>query len=227
VSTQAPPPTAPSPSLHVLSIRASAPTSLVVLLHGVGADADSFHDIARALAPSLPKSDFVTPDGFEPFDAPGAMAGRQWFSMNGVTEENRPARVRAAGAAVSTWIDRELEERGLGRDRLVVVGFSQGAMVAGWLAVHRTPAPAAVVMFSGRVADDAPPVAGSVATPVLLAHGADDPRISVSAVEPGAKTLEAWGARVTKRVYRGLGHQIDGVELRDAEAFLKGALGDP
>jgi phospholipase/carboxylesterase len=226
MTDQAAPPTAPPASLHVLSIRTNAPTSLVVLLHGVGADADSFHDVARALAPSFPASDFVTPDGFEPFDSPGAMGGRQWFSLDGVTEENRGARVRASGASVSSWIDRQLDERKLAHDRLVVIGFSQGAMVAGWLAVHRRPTPAAVVMFSGRVADDAAPVAGSVETPVLIAHGTADPRIPVTAVDPGAKALEAWGARVTKKIYPGLGHTIDGAELRDATAFLKGVLGD-
>jgi phospholipase/carboxylesterase len=219
-------PTAATPSVtspRVLSIGPrEAPRALVVLLHGLGADAESFHDVARALAPTLPKAEFLTLEAFHPFDQGGP--GRQWFSIRGVTEDNRPARVREAGSEVSRWIDLELDKRTLAHDRVVVVGFSQGAIVAAWLAVHRSPRPSGVIMFSGRVADDDVPVAGSNSTPVLLAHGAEDPIIPISLVDPSARILEAWGAKVTKRIYPGLGHQIDPRELRDAKEFLETTL---
>jgi phospholipase/carboxylesterase len=199
--------------------------SAAVFLHGVGATAASFEGVARALAPALPGAVLLTPDGFHPFDqmgqaGPGGGPGRQWFSVRGVTEANRPARVRQAGEQVGKWIDHELETRKLAPERLAIVGFSQGAIVAAWLAVHRKPSPLAVVMFSGRVADDAVPVARSTSASVLIAHGAEDPIMPVSLVEPGARALQAWGAHVTTRIYPGLGHQVDARELEDARAFL-------
>ncbi len=220
------PPAAISPQVLSLPPRAGGPpTLLVVLLHGVGASAESFHPVARALAPVLPRAEFVTPDGFHPYDEGGG--GWQWFSRRGISNANRPVRVREAGVEVSRWIDGQLDRRGLARDRLVVVGFSQGAMVGAWLAVHRAPAPAAVVMLSGRVADDLAPVAGSVATPVFMGQGDSDPVVLPAELEPGVRTLEAWGARLTKRLYPGLAHQVDGRELADVEAFLNAALGGP
>lgn len=210
---------------RVLSITAAsrAPSHLVVLLHGVGASADGFHELARRLALALPGVDLLTPDGLHPFDQ--ARQGRQWFSIAGVTEDNRPARVRVAAAEIDAWIDRELERRSLARDRLVLVGFSQGAIVASWLSVHRSPPPAAVVMLSGRVADDAPPVPGSVETPVLVLHGEADRVMPIAVVAPGAQRLEAWGARVTTRTYAGLGHEVSPAELDDVAAFLRSTLG--
>ena len=195
---------------------------LLLGLHGVGADAASFQPLARALAAALPGAELLGPDGFHPFDGGGA--GRQWFSVRGVSDANRPGRVRGAAAEISSFVDAELARRGLGGDRLVVVGFSQGAILAAWLAVHRRPAPAAAVLLSGRVADDEAPIEGSVATPVLLAHGAEDPVMPASLVEPGARALAAWGARVTTRVYPGLGHEVGAQELRDAQAFLAAAV---
>jgi phospholipase/carboxylesterase len=197
------------------------PSHLVVLLHGVGADAASFQGVARALSGSLTHAELLVPDGFQPFDGGGQ--GRQWFSVRGVTEENRPARVRDAGGEVSRWIDAELVRRGLGADKLVVVGFSQGAILAAWLAVHRAPRPLAVVMLSGRVAEGDVPSVG-VGPRVLVAHGEQDRVMPVSLVEPGARVLEAWGARVTKKVYPGLGHEVDARELRDVAEFIASAV---
>ena len=198
------------------------PTYLVILLHGLGADAADFRPLARALAPGLPQAELLVPDGFHPFDGGGP--GRQWFSVRGVTEANRLARVKEAVAEVSRYADAELGKRGLAADRLVLVGFSQGAIVAASLALHRRPAPAALVLLSGRVADDATPVAGTLSLPVLVAHGTADPVMPVALVEPGVRTLTAWGAQVTTRLYPGLGHEVSPEELRDVQAFLSKAL---
>jgi phospholipase/carboxylesterase len=153
----------------------------------------------------------------------GAAEGRQWFSVRGVTEANRPARVRAAAAEVGPWIEAELARRHLAGDRLVLVGFSQGAIVAASLAIHRTPPPAAVVLMSGRVAEDDAP-ARRVGPPILIAHGAADAVLPFDLVAPGAATLTAWGADVTVRRYPG-GHTVTRPELDDVAAFLAQHLG--
>jgi phospholipase/carboxylesterase len=217
------PPAAASPQVLTIPSRAGAPTLLVVMLHGVGASAESFQPVARALAPLLPRAEWLTPDGFHPYD--DGAGGWQWFSRRGISDANRPVRVREGATEVSRWIDGELDRRGLAHDRLVVVGFSQGAMLGAWLAVHRSPAPAAVVMLSGRVADDAAPVAGLVATPVFMGQGDDDPVVLPAELDPGARSLAAWGARVEKHRYPALAHQVDDRELRDVAAFLTAAVG--
>jgi phospholipase/carboxylesterase len=197
---------------------------LLVGLHGVGATAASFESLVRALASAVPRAELLVPSGFHPFDGGGA--GRQWFSIRGVTEENRPARVRAAAGEVSAFLDAELARRKLPPERLVLVGFSQGAIVAAHLAVHRRPAPAAVVLLSGRFADDAKPVAGAERTPVpiFLGHGTRDPIMPVALAETSARALSAWGAHVTMRIYPGLAHEVDARELDDAREFLSRAL---
>jgi phospholipase/carboxylesterase len=207
-----------------ISIAAPAPPAsrLVVLLHGVGGDGASLQTLAHALSPSLPHAELLLPDGLDAFD--GNAGGRQWFSVRGVTPQSRPARVRAAGARVSQWIDGELARRGLAPERLVVGGFSQGAIVAAWLGVHREPRPAAVMMLSGRVADDETPVVASGPL-VFIGHGDRDPVMPVHEAASGARILDAWGARVTTRIYPGLGHEIDAREQSDLREFLSGLDG--
>jgi phospholipase/carboxylesterase len=198
-----------------------APSHLVAMLHGVGADAKSFQRLADALSPSLPNAEFLVPDGLQPYD--GASQGRQWFSVQNITIENRPLRVREGASAVSRYLDAELARRGLGGDKLVVVGFSQGAIVAAWLALHRTPRPAAIVMLSGRVAEADAPTWGA-GPPVFMGHGELDKVMPLAVMEPGAQVLQAWGAQVTTRVYRGLAHHVDEQELADVGQFLQNVL---
>jgi phospholipase/carboxylesterase len=209
--------------VNVITIPArGAPRYLLVLLHGVGDHAVGFQGVGRELSPGLPEVEILIPDGFHPFDGGGE--GRQWFSRVGITEKNRAERIQAAGTEVSSWIDGELRERGLSADRLAVGGFSQGAMVSGWLALHREPSPRAVVMLSGRLSEDPSWPVTQVSMPVFLGHGSDDSVIPVSFLAPAAKDLAARGARITERVYPGMAHQISRQELADVESFLRSAL---
>ncbi len=213
---------------NVISVgpQSGAPKTLVVLLHGVGDSARGFEGVARELARTLPTAEFLVPDGFHPFDGGGA--GRQWFSRVGMSEENRPERLRAAALEVSAWVDAELEKRHLPPECLVIGGFSQGAMVSSWFALHRSPPPAAVVMLSGRIAEPpgSAPSVPSPHPPVFIGHGTNDRVMPVSSVEHAAKHFHGLGVPVTQRVYPGMEHQISRAELADVEAFLKQTLGE-
>jgi len=216
-------PTTDSPRTRAIALapREAGTTHLVVFLHGVGAEAGNFVDLARSLAPAIPHAELLVPDGFEPFDR--GKSGRQWFSLRDRRDDVVAQRLGDGSRAVSTWLDGELRARGLDGTRLALVGFSQGAMVAGWLAVHREPRPAAVVMLSGMLAFDDAPVTGS-GPPVLLTHGDRDEVISINRMAPAAVLLEARGARPTTRRYPGLAHRVDERVLADVGAFLAESL---
>ena len=217
---------APAYAPRVLTIPPASGKAeyLVVLLHGVGATADSFFPIAQALAPALPNAEFLVPDGFQPFD--GAPSGRQWFSIRGVTDENRPPRVEQGAAPLNAWIDQELSRRGLGGDRLIVLGFSQGAIMAHWLALRRNPAPAAIVSIAGLLAVEGRPVAPKPSR-VLLVHGAADTRMPVSLAHEAASELKARGVDVKLQVIPGLAHGIDARALDQVKQFLVEVTGQP
>ena len=223
-----PPPTTNAIRLAPMLGRA---THLVVLLHGYGDAANSFQSIGRALQEALPTAEFLVPDGFAPSEGGGP--GRQWFGLRNLPERERPSRVRQSGQEVSRWLDDELKIRSLAGDKLIVLGFSQGAMLTGWLALHRQPRPMAAVLLSGLVADDQPPSLGLVGhegqrrPKVFVVHGDQDAVITVSYVKPSVRLLQAGGAQVTERVYPGLAHQVDGRVLRDVGLFLKDAIAAP
>jgi phospholipase/carboxylesterase len=175
--------------------------SLVVALHGVGANART---MASALAPIESVADVVALDGCEPFDGGGS--GRQWFSITGVTEASRPARVAAALPRLLDRLDSLARDRSVDRDALILVGFSQGAimtlaMVAQGL--HKGHS----VAIAGRLAVPVLPITDGGAS-LLLAHDTDDQVMSPTLSDDAAARLSAAGHSVALRHTAGVGHGI-------------------
>ena len=181
----------------------SAPSnSLVIFLHGVGANGADLAPLADTLLPFLPSSVFASPDGPEQFDGGGS--GRQWFSVAGVTQANRSERVRHARAAFDRVVSSEIEKHGFaGRfDRIAFFGFSQGAIMAlDAVATGRWPV-RAVVAASGRLAT-APEAKTEHLTKILLMHGENDPVIA-------AQEISGCGGTAASRWFRGRGETLSG-----------------
>lgn len=174
---------------------------ILVALHGVGSSAA---DMAGALAPLEKVAEVITLDGQDPFDL--AASGRQWFSVAGVTEADRPRRVAAALPFLLERLERLAASRGVTRDDLVLVGFSQGAiMTIAMIAqgLHHGRA----VAIAGRLAATVMPVADRPASLLLLHDAADRVMPSLLSTEASA-ALVAAGHHVQLTGTDGIGHGI-------------------
>jgi phospholipase/carboxylesterase len=149
--------------------------------------------------------------------------GRQWFAISRLDVDEARRGVERASGALETFLEFELSRLNLPSDRLALVGFSQGTMMALHAALRATAKPAAVVGFSGMLAGEAPAL-GADAPPVLLVHGAADPVIPVQALFDAAGRLGAAGAAVQWHVSPGLGHSIDETGLALAALHLSMAF---
>ncbi|ESW61717.1 MAG: phospholipase [Rhodobacter sp. CACIA14H1] len=179
-------------------------THLVILLHGVGAHGSSLAWMADHLP--LPGAAFAAPDAPFAFDqAPGGPA-RQWFSVTGVTAANRPARVAAAREPFDAVLSDTIAAHGLTDhpDRVALVGFSQGAIMALDAVATGRWSFGAVVAFSGRLATR-PPLTPA-GTPVLIAHGRQDTVIPATEAEAAHAALTAAGAHPDLILEDGVGH---------------------
>jgi phospholipase/carboxylesterase len=193
--------------------------SLVIFLHGVGANGADLAPLADTLHPFLPASVFAWPDGPERFDGGGS--GRQWFSVAGVTQANRSERVRHARAPFDRVISSEIDKHGLaGRlDRIAFFGFSQGAIMALDAVTTRRWPVRAVVAASGRLAT-APEAKTGHLTKILVMHGENDPVIPAHETRLAAERLRAAGFEVEAKLYPGLGHVLSAEGLKTAGKFL-------
>ena len=195
---------------------------LVVLLHGYGADGRDLLGLAPYWARVLPHAAFVAPDA--PFPCEMGM-GYQWFSFENRSPEMLYAGAQAAAGMLDGFLDEVLAERGLGDDRLALVGFSQGTMMALQVAPRRRRAPAAVLGFSGALLAPERLTAEVVSRPpILLIHGDADPVVPFGALAAAAAGLEAAGIAVTSEALPGLAHGIDERGLTLGSRFLAQAF---
>jgi phospholipase/carboxylesterase len=170
------------PDVIIQSAPADQTTApaLFLLFHGVGADAQSLVPLGEHVAARHPRSWVVSVRAPSPSDLG---QGWQWFSVRGVTPENRASRVSQALPAFANAVAQWQQCSGATVANTTVLGFSQGAIMA--LAATQLAAPIAgrVVALSGRLS--APPTRVHAGQSIHLVHGQAD------AVVPEAESMLA------------------------------------
>jgi len=201
-------------SCIVVQQPAGKPEHLFLLLHGVGADAHDMVVPAHFIANLFPRAAVISVDGHEPSDI---SAGRQWFSIRGITEENRPARVAAAMPAFVALIGELQESAGVDAAATTLVGFSQGGIMALESTLLPAPPAARVVALSSRFAvlPDRQPRAR-----IHLVHGERDSVIPFSHTLKAIARLHSLGAQATGDLVPGAEHEIN----QDVLAIVAGHL---
>ncbi len=188
-------------------------TSLIVFLHGYGADGNDLIGIGSHWAADLPSTAFAAPHAPQPM--PEMPAGRQWFPLASVDPASLREGVTASAPALDRFLDMELARLGLDDAALMIVGFSQGTMMALHVGPRRLKPPAGIIGYSGLLPD--PEFLDEEmrnVPPVLLVHGGNDPLIPPLATQAAREVLERAGFAVEAHVRPGLEHGIDEEGLR-------------
>ena len=202
--------------------------SAVVFLHGYGANGADLLGLADPLAEHMPDTLFLAPDA--PEACAGAPMGFQWFPIpwiDGSSEEESAAGLARAADDLNAFLDGVMVDEDLLPEQVMVVGFSQGTMMALHVLPRREDEVAGCVAFSGRLlqpeslADEL-----NCRPPVLLIHGDQDDVVPPQSLPAAAEALqEAGWKEVYAHIMKGTGHGIAPDGLQVALAFMRDRLG--
>lgn len=209
------------PSLPPLS--GGAPKQLVVLLHGYGSNGADLISLAPMWRQSLPDTLFVAPNA--PERCPGAPGGYQWWALHDLGRPALAAGARHAAPVLDGYIDGLLAEHGLDESKMVLVGFSQGTMMALHVGVRRERALAGILGYSGMIAGPSlDPAEVRSKPPILLIHGDADTIVPLSAYHHAHAELERLGFPLESHVSHGLGHGVNPAGIELGGKFVKRVL---
>ncbi|MEM7733240.1 MAG: prolyl oligopeptidase family serine peptidase [Pseudomonadota bacterium] len=202
--------------------------SIVVFLHGYGANGADLLGIADVLMEHLPDTLFVAPDA--PETIPMMPSGLQWFPIpwiDGSSEEESERGLMAAAEDLNAFLDALMVDEDVLPEQVVLFGFSQGTMMALHVAPRREDPIAGIVAFSGRLL--APELLKDEAVsrpPILLVHGDADDVVPPKSLPEAAEALQSAGWQdVYAHVMKGTAHGIAPDGLQVALAFMRDKLG--
>src|SRR5215510_1901522 len=197
------------------------PHPTILTLHGRGANALYLLGLAPYLCGGqflvlCPQAQVQIPLG------PSGPVGYAWYPSTGSSPDMTA--VQAAHEALQTFLDAALMRYPCDPRKLVVLGFSQGGVMAYSLALHQPERFAALAALSTwlppAVLDSAPNAAAAQQLPIMVQHGSRDELIEVGRARQSVETIRPLHLAVTYREYD-MGHEISRQSLMELSAWLE------
>lgn len=201
------------------------PQYLVILLHGYGANGENLIDLAFEFQPIIPKAYFIAPNAIEPWEG-GFPNCFQWFSLYAGIErkvlDKLAPNIRNANQILHNFIHQQLQRFNLSPDKLILVGFSQGSMMAIYQSLIFANKIAGVISFSGKIVE--PNVVGDEIhskSPICLIHGTHDSVLPFQCFIEAQEILRKNQIDFEAHAIEKLDHTIDNRALEIAQKYLQ------
>jgi phospholipase/carboxylesterase len=195
----------------------SAANKLILLFHGVGDNPTSMGEVGEFFAKAFPQALVVSVGSPDVCDFG---RGFQWFSVQGVTEKNRQARIDEAMPLFVRSVREWQASSGVTAQDTVIIGFSQGTIMALESTKVEQALAGQIIAYSGRFAN-LPERPIAVGTQVHLIHGEQDPIINPYQSKTAFERLQALGCSVTLDLLPHMAHGLDGQMIELALGYLR------
>lgn len=198
------------------------PHPTIIALHGWGASAMDLLGLAPLLMGG--QLQVICPQGPLAVPLGGGANGYGWFPLTGAGQPTTTETLKQATDDVRAFVDAASERYPIDDQRLVVLGFSQGGVLAYRLALDDPGRFAGLAALSSwlppALASDISANDAHATLPTLVQHGATDEVIAVARAQQSAESLRALGVPVTYREYA-MGHEINAESFGDLSRWLQ------
>lgn len=200
-----------------------ATSSVVIWLHGLGADGHDFEPVVQML--NLPHIKFILPHApYRPVTLNNGYEMRAWYDIFGLQSDSQQdeAGINGMQATINAMIEAEIAD-GIPSQRILLAGFSQGGAMALHTATRFNQPLAGVLALSTYLPlKQQLPQAQHPANlhcPIWMAHGRHDSVITLTTAQSSRQTLEAAGYAVEWHEYD-MAHSVCEAEIDDIRQFL-------
>jgi phospholipase/carboxylesterase len=207
---------------ELYTLSKEKPKKLMVFLHGYGASGEDLIDLAKEFKHILPDAHFVSPNA--PFNLEHPFScGFQWFSLGSYEPHIIYPQILEANRILDIFITEQLKRFNLSYQDLILVGFSQGAMMAMYNSLRNKNQNAGIIAYSGKLI--LPTMLGEPIgskPKICLIHGREDDVLPFGNFLEAQKLLQEIQIPLESHALEGLGHGIDHHGIRIGKEFLKG-----
>jgi phospholipase/carboxylesterase len=209
--------------IEVKPLNKQKPKKLVLFLHGYGTNKNDLIHLASDFAELLPDAQFISVDAPESYEG-GYENSYQWFSLEEFEHSIIQKRIEIAHKILNKFIDDTLERLDLKDKDLLLIGFSQGAMMSLYTGLQRANKLMGIVSFSGALAFDELSLREKVESKpkILLIHGTADERMPYLYFEEAKRLLAGAGIIFEAHSIQEMEHNIDEKALLKAKNFIIG-----
>ena len=204
-------------------VSGSNAKNAVFFLHGYGADGADLFDLHKPFSMVMPNAEFISPDA--PHDCAMSTIGKEWFPI-----EKIPFGAAEASKDLLIFLETECKSLSISLEQIVLIGFSQGAMMSLQTLLISPKKFRAIIAFSGRLSVENINLSESNIengkhknheTPILLVHGEKDEVVHFDSLKITKDLLTNIGFNVKKLSRPDLGHGIDPDGVSAGMEFLK------
>ena len=193
--------------------------SIVVLLHGIGADASDLLPLAEHWSQKLKKTKFYSIDAPNPYKQ--APFGREWFGLEDRDQTRILKEIDILKPIIISFLKNKLKEHKLDFKNLIMVGFSQGTMVSLNLAISMNKEIRGVLGYSGGIVlSKSGKIEINSKPKICLVHGTNDDVVPIRMMDSSKTFLEENNIEVESNAIDNLGHGINQKGLEIGENFL-------
>ncbi len=200
------------------------PHPTLIALHGHGAHCQDLAPLAPMLAGGALQ--VISPQAeFRLEGAPYSYAPMFTWMQRGADDRPLDGELARVSEALFAFIDQVCDRYEVDRERLALMGFSQGGMLAYRLALSQPQRWRGAAMLSTWLPDDAldDVHADAADLPLLVQHGATDPLVEVDRGRQSRDRLQAMRMQLDYREYP-MQHEIGRQSLHDLSAWLSERL---
>ena len=195
------------------------PNSLVVLLHGIGADAFDLIPLAKHWSLTLKKTKFYSLHAPYPYKL--APSGRQWFDLEDRDQTRILNEIELVKPIIVSFLNKKLKDYNLKYKDLILVGFSQGTMVALNLTLTIKEEVRGVLGYSGGIIlTKSGKIEINSKPNICLIHGKEDEVVPKKMMEATKIVLKDSDMDINTHLIENLGHSINQEGLEIGQNFL-------